>query len=728
MATKRPTFHESWYRIAELKPRLLSNVHVYRQHFRGQVWHVLENPSNNEFSRLSTPAYSFVALLDGHRTVSECWHICNEQLQDAAPTQGEVIQLLGQLYTSNLLYGDLPADTESLFNRYQARMQRKIRSYLANLLFIHIPLIDPDNFLNRWVNIVGRVFSRTGLAVWFAFLVTGLYYIISNFKELIYQSRDVLAPGNLFWLYLSFIIVKVLHEFSHAFACKRFGKLNGGGGQVHTMGVMFLVFVPMPYVDASSAWAFRNKWHRIVVGTAGMMAELLFASIAAIFWANTSTGTAHIVAYNIIFIASVSTLLFNGNPLLRYDAYYILSDLIEIPNLGERSKSYIYYLIRRYCWSLKYVTSPAHSSGECIWFVFYGIGSTAYRIFISIRILLFLNNRLPEELFIIVPALGLSAIVMWAFVPLFRFLRYLFTGPELSRNRTQAVWSTSGTLFSIILLLGILPLPYHIRLEGVVEPVELAIIHAEADGMVQNILNEVTPVTEHGQFVLNAINPELQTEKEMLEAETRAIETKWRLALTQEAAAAQVLKEQINATKQKLERIDYLLNSLNLSSPLTGTWIPSEIEKKQGLYVKRGQQLGMVGSTNNVRIRGIAGQAIAALLIKQPYKSVEIRVMKKPHKPIQAEIEKILPAGLEILPSQALGYAVGGSTPTQTGDERGIKAAENFFEVRLRPEKNPPVRLLSGQRVVARIELPPRPLAAQWWTSIRQLFQRRFRI
>jgi len=118
------------------------------------------------------------------------------------------------------------------------------------------------------------------------------------------------------------------------------------------MGVMFLVFFPLPYVDASTAWAFRSKWHRAITGMAGVMAELAVASVAAIIWAQTSTGTLHIIAYNVIFVASVSTVLFNGNPLLRFDAYYVLSDLIEIPNLAQRSKNYLYYLVKRYNWGV----------------------------------------------------------------------------------------------------------------------------------------------------------------------------------------------------------------------------------------------------------------------------------------------------------------------------------------------------------------------------------------
>ena len=456
MAVERPTFHEAWYRVADLRLRLSSGVKVFRQHFRGQMWYVLENPFNNQYSRISDEAYRFVGMLDGRRTVSEVWRICNEQLADRAPTQGEVIQLLGQLYSVNLLHTDLPPDSESLFNRYRKRVGRQVRGQLMNLLFVQIPLLDPDHFLERWVSIFGWLFNWFGLVLWSLLMATGLYFVVGNIRELFYQSSDVLAPDNLILLYLSFVLIKIFHEFSHAFACKKFGQLNQSGGLVHTMGVMFLVFFPLPYVDASSAWSFRNRWHRAIVGMAGVMAELSAAAVATIIWSNTSTGTLHIIAYNVIFVASVSTLLFNGNPLLRFDAYYVLSDLLEIPNLGQRSRNYLYYLVKRYCWGLRRAQNPAYTYGERIWFVFYGIASIAFRVFICIRILLFLNDRLPEELFILVPVFAFSAIIAWVFVPFGKFLKFLATGAELTRKRTRAVGLSLGTFCLIAACIGLI--------------------------------------------------------------------------------------------------------------------------------------------------------------------------------------------------------------------------------------------------------------------------------
>jgi putative peptide zinc metalloprotease protein len=667
-------------------------------------------------------------MLDGKRTIDELWQICNDQLADNAPTQGEVIQLLGQLHCSNLLYAELAPDTASLFNRYQMRIKRQVQGLLTNLLFIRIPLFDPERFLERWVNIIGRVFSLAGLLLWLIVVVFGLCFVVSNFKELAYQSSDVLAPGNLILLYLSMVLIKIFHEFGHAFACKKFGHTNGSGGQVHVMGVMFLIFVPLPYVDASSAWAFRKRYHRVFVGLAGIMVELFIAAIAAVVWANTSTGTVHIVAYNMIFIASISTLIFNGNPLLRFDAYYVLSDLIEIPNFGQRSRSYLYYLIRKYCWKVKSVHNPAHTSGEKGWFVFYGIASMVYRIFICVRILLFLNDRLPEELFILVPFFAFSAIIAWVLVPFGKFVRYLATNEELARTRSLAVGSTLGTLILLIICTGVLRLPDYCRVEGIVEPVDMAIVHAESDGFIVDFLATGQSVSPETDPLIKSINYKFQAEKKALQAELITLEAKQRIAITQEIAAAQVLAEQIDALNEKIARVDNEILSLQLQSPLSGTWVSPEIDKAKGMYLNRGEQIGFVANLDNVLIRATAGQALAAVLVEQAHKHLEIRVKGRPDVKLSGQIEKIFPAGQEVLPSEALGYAVGGAMPTQSQDPYGRKAAEKFFEIRITPDSDASVRLLTGQRVVVRIQLRSKPLMYQWWLSLRQLFQRRFHI
>jgi len=743
MAVERPTFSESWYRVTALRPRLRSTVQVSRQHFRGQMWHVLQDPGANQFFRLNEAAYHFVAMLDGRRTVGQVWHTCNDELGDSAPTQGEAIQLLGQLYASNLLSAELPPDAEGLLKRYKKRRLREVQGYMTNLLFVRIPLIDPDHFLDAWVGLFGKVFSVIGFLLWICLIATGIYWLAPRMQDLADSSQGIFDPSNLALLYLSMVAIKIIHEFGHGFSCKRFGKRAGGGGEVHVMGVMFLIFTPLPYVDASSAWALRSKWQRAMIGAAGMYIELAIAAVAAIVWANTEIGTLHAICYNIMFIASISTLLFNGNPLLRYDAYYILSDLLEIPNLSQRSKDFIYYLVKRYIWGVKRARNPAHSIGERIWFVFYGVASTLYRIFILVMILAFLGDRLPEQLRFVAIILGGVSLVMWLFVPLGKFLKYLAVSPELARSRTRAVITTLVFVGGVVAGIGMVPAPEHVRLEGIVELERHQVIYADTDGFVYTVMpsDYGRDVTPDGPALIKAVSPELQAARlELLAAWAELLARKAVALDAGSTVSVQAYDKQLAVSKRRLADIDRRIAALDKHAPFAGRWISPNIEQALGAYVRQGDQIGVVAG-KDVRIRVTANQEIVALLWERYEQGaigpgdIEIRLKDLPDIQITGVITQRIEAGKDRLASPALGFAAGGSIRTDTKDPKGTKAAEKFFELLVKPGPvddpgshwHGKVPLLSGQRVTLRVSLPARPLAMQWYRSILQFIEGRFK-
>ena len=725
MPVDRPTFSESWYRVAPLRPRLRSACQVHRQHFRGQVWHVVQDPSNNQFFRLNEEAYRFVALLDGRRTVAEVWKICNDIAGDAAPTQGEAIQLLGQLYTSNLLQGDLPPDAEGLLRRYRQRITREVQGYLANLLFIRIPVLDPDRFLDRFVGLFGLAFTFWGLLVWLGLLGTGFYFIAGRTRELVESAQNILDPGKLPLLYVTMVFIKIIHEFGHAFACKKFGRESGSGGEVHVMGVMFLVFTPLPYMDASSSWAFRRKWHRVIVGAAGMMTEMAIAAIAAVVWASTGAGTtAHAIAYNLILVGSVSTLLFNANPLLRYDGYYILSDILEIPNLAQRSRDYLYFLVRRWVWGVKQARDPAHTRGERIWMLVYAVSSTIYRVFISIAILLFISSRLP----FLGALLAVAAIVAWVLVPLGRFAHYLVASSELMRVRTRAVGSTLAALVLLVGGLGLIPAPDRSYIEGVVEPVQFAIVHAAADGFVRSHLPSGSAAAPDGPPLIECFNPDLEAEARQWEAQRRELLARRSLATTKDVALVQTLDEQIRAVDEKISDVRRRLGDLAVHAPFAGKWLSPKIDLQQGAYLHRGDPIGVTAMADNMIVRAMAGQEVVGVLSVEADREVEMRIDGRPEALVTGTILQFIPAGQERVPSPALTYAGGGSIAISVDDQKGTKTAERVFEIRIAPDPESCVRLLAGQRVIIRFENQSKPLLEQWKRSLLQMFQRRFKV
>jgi putative peptide zinc metalloprotease protein len=689
------------------------------------MWHVIQDPSSNQFFRLNEAAYRFVALLDGRRTVAESWRICNEQLGDNAPTQGEAIQLLGQLYTSNLLAGDLPPDAEGLFKRYRKRVTREVQSYLMNILFIRIPLFDPDRFLDRTVGVFGALFSWWGAVLWFILLGTGLYFLAGRTRELTSAAQGILSPDRLPLLYVSFVLIKVAHEFGHAFACKKFGRQSGSGGEVHVMGVMFLVFTPLPYVDASSSWALRSKWHRTVVGAGGMIVEIAIASIAAVVWYYTNTAsTLHAIAYNVMFVGSVSTVLFNGNPLLRYDAYYMLSDLLEIPNLQQRGRDFLYYLVKRYVWGVRNPRNPAHTRGEKVWLLVYAVLSTAYRLFISFAIFLFVADALP----VVGIILAAIAVIVWGLVPLGKFVYYIISSGELMRTRARAVVTSLLAPAAVITALATIPAPDHFYVEGVVEPSEMKIIHAGADGFLREGLKSGTAVRPDGALLARSENPSLAALKEQMDAQRRELVARRGQALKQEPAAVQIVEEQIAALDVKIRRVQQQLDDLSIRAPLAGTWVAPDIDRVMGAYVKRGQALGLVATLDSLIVRAVALQDVGGILAVDSDDRVTMRVMRRPDQEVGGTVQYFLPAGQRQLPSPALGYPAGGNIAVKADDRSGTQSAERVFEIRILPDPSACVRLLTGQRVVVQFSSSPKPYLSQLWRAVLQLLQRRFHI
>jgi putative peptide zinc metalloprotease protein len=431
------------------------------------------------FFRFTPSVYSVIGMMDGKRTVEELWHEACSLLGDDAPTQDEMIQLLGQLYQVDVLQCDVPADAAELLKRYESSARRKWQSNIFSVFSWRFPLIDPERFLQALLPVVRPFFGWFGAILWLSAVVPAIFLFGTHWTDLTRGMLDrVFMPNNLVLLWLLFPLIKACHEFGHAFATRVFG------GEVHEMGVMLLVVTPVPYVDASSASAFQQKWRRALVGAAGMIVELFIAALALFFWINAEAGVSRTLAYNAIFIAGASTLFFNANPLLRYDGYYILADLIEIPNLRNRSNAYLLYLCERYLFGNTNVEAPEATRSERLWFVGFGILSFLYRIFVVSAILLFVG----QKFFGLGLLLAFGAAIVWFITPIVKGTSYLFTSPRLRSVRGRALTVTLLLIAGIFAFLGFVPMPYRTGAEGVIWIPEESFVRAGAEGFVDEVL------------------------------------------------------------------------------------------------------------------------------------------------------------------------------------------------------------------------------------------------
>ena len=425
-----------------------------------------------------------------------------------------------------------------------------------------------------------------------------------------------------------------------------------------------------------------------------------------------------------MFIAGVSTVLFNANPLLRYDGYYMLSDLLEIPNLQQRSRDYLYYLVKRYIWGVRKPRNPAHTRGERVWLFFYAITSTAYRLFISFAIFLFVADALP----VVGVILAAIAVVVWGLVPLGKFVYYIISSNELMRTRMRAVLTSLAAPGLALVALGVIPAPDHFYVEGVVEPSEMKIIHAGADGFLQEYLPPGQEVKPDGPPLARSTNPALVALRDELDAQRRELDARRGLAMTKELAAVQIIEEQIAALDVKRRRTKQQLSDLEVHAPLAGTWVAPQIDRAKGAYLKRGQDLGLVAKMDHLFVRAVALHDVAGILALDHSDRVSMRIMNRPDQEVGGTIEHFRPAGQKNLPSAALGYAAGGNIATMPDDRSGVQTAERIFEIRIAPDPSDTVRLLAGQRVIVCFDASNKPYLSQLWRAVLQLLQRRFHV
>jgi putative peptide zinc metalloprotease protein len=711
-------FHESWYRIANERICLRASVQIRRQRFRGSLWYVLYDPFNNEFFRLKPSAYRFVARLNLGQTVDEVWKDLMSQNPDDAPGQEDVIQLLAQLYHANLLHYDLPADSTKLFERYKERKQKIRRATLMSIMFFRIPLIDPDNLLKRLLPLAKIVMSPFGAVVWIGVIVGAIKVLIDNWAQVGIQTQAILAPANLPLLYLALILIKTLHEFGHAFAVRRFG------GEVHTMGIMFLIFNPLPYMDATAAWAFRSKWKRVFVGSAGMITEVFVAACAVFIWANTGPGVINALAYNMMFIASVSTVLFNINPLLRFDGYYILSDLLDIPNLHTQSSQHLRHLVERYAFGYKKSQSPAASVSEGFWLTVFGILSGLYKLVVFTTILLFVADR-----FLLLGILmALVCAVTWVMVPLIRLLHYLASSPRLERTRLRAILVCLVGIVGTVSMLYFAPFPHGFKSPGVLEAIEHTVVVNAVPGYVEEVVQTSGSKVRQGQPLLRLGNDELGFQIAEARASLREVAAMRQKALFGSPVDLRSIDSLIATIGKRLTRLYEEQELLLLKAEFTGTWIAPHLEDYVGMWIQRGTPIGELVNEQAYSFSSVVSQNEVSQIFSGQVQSAEVRLAGQADLTLATGNMIQVPVEQTELPSVALGYGAGGEVAVDVTDSSGVIAAEPFYEVRLDLIPDPGVALYHGRSGRVRFKLPPEPLLRQGYRKLRQLLQERYQL
>ena len=683
---------------------------MVRQVHRGTPWFVLQDPISGKGHRLSQQGYRFFALADGTRTVQRIWQVVCSEFPERPPTQSEIVTLIAQLYQADLVVADRRPDLSDMVRRAEKHRRQLVVAALKNPLALRMPLLDPGPFLEA-TQVVGRViFSRLGFVLWFLLIIGATGIVVTRWSELAGNMPDRLfSISSILPLVLAYIPVKLLHELGHGYALRRWDS------EVREVGLMFLVFFPVPYVDASQAMMLPSKWQRITVSAAGILVETGLAAVATFVWAMAEPGALRAIAFNVMLIGGVSTILFNANPLLRFDGYFMLSDFLESPNFAQRANKYFWYICERYVLGIVEAVPPQMVRNERGWLLTYAVSAFVYRIFLLVLISLFIASRF----FGLGILLAMWSLVMALGVPTFKGLSFLVRNPRLIGQRTHALQRGGLAIGILSALVTLVPLPSATTVAGYARHPDGAQLRAGTDGIVTDVVAQNGAFVFEGEAILLLEVPDLDRQILLATATLRDLEMRRAARPLEDTTARAVLDRQITFSLKRLDDLESRRQNRVLRAPKAGTVVLPDEHDLLGRFVTKGQEIGLIWTGHSPVVQAAVPQR-RAQLVTEHSGDVELRLQGTVV--VTAQVSQIVPESTTLLPSAALTSQAGRygllADPRDPTNQGSLEPA-----VLLELTSNDPLPVaLVGERVLVRFAHPPEPLVKQIWRSLRQTF------
>ncbi|BBM83416.1 efflux RND transporter periplasmic adaptor subunit [Candidatus Uabimicrobium amorphum] len=570
-----------------LCPQLREDLKITFQKQKGEVSYTIEDPINSRYYRVGLLEYKFISLLNGKKKLSDLIITMVEDMQEQSFDNHEVLQILNWLNDSGLLQKGTPSNLQKdIFSSANEKA--------SFLVFPKFPIGKPDKIISGLFPFFRPLLGNLFFCVWIITVLCGCYYIFSDWKTFVYGSNDILSVYSVISFALIWVMLKIVHELWHGLVCKLYG------GDVREAGIMLLLLIPLGYVDTSSSWNFPSKWQRIYVSIAGMYIEVFIAAIAAIVWGETQSKVVQQICYNIIILGSITTLFFNINPLMRFDGYYVLMDLVEEPNLYTRSRNYIHYLCKRYILGVKVTTNTTIRQKPL--FLVYGLLCFMWRILIYFGIFLASSIMLMGVGMII----AICVLLMWILIPTIKVLIFMFFGSKTEKPNVLRSLAVLGTVAAFCVV-GYQNLTWQEKIQspGVVVYKNYEIVRNYCPGFVKKIHINSGDYVKKGQILLILENREKHVALE---------KTKYDIAITEnfirrnqndeeKRIQVQIAKEKLEYFHQTMSENKALVDSLTIKAPIDGYVFNEHLDSLYGKYIATGEELVEIFATDSAVFR-----------------------------------------------------------------------------------------------------------------------------
>ncbi|MBW3540118.1 MAG: efflux RND transporter periplasmic adaptor subunit [Planctomycetes bacterium] len=697
------------FSIRELKryrPALRPELVFTPEEQGSERFYRVEDPGRSRFYRIGLAEYAFISLFDGNTSVGEALALAARTLGEDALSEDEAAAICRWLIENGLVLTSAEgaaASTES-----QASAEHAAGGF--NPLMLRVPLLNPDRLLTALLPWTRWAFSGPAMLVWLGVVGWAAVIVGGDWRRFTEASTGVLSPSNWLWLALAWVVLKLVHELGHALVCKKHG------GHVRETGLYLILFAPVAYVDVTSSWRFRSKWARMFTAAGGMYAELFVAACAVIVWSRTESPVLAAFCYDLVLMAGLATLLFNANPLMRFDGYYVLSDLCEVPNLSTEGAR----AVRQWLgWLFLGVRSNQQTAAtrRRRWIVgVYGVLAGLWRIIVCVGLLI-AASVLLHGAGVVLAAIAAAA---WLARPLKSIVRGLVGGEWFHQGSRLRFLIVSAAVFGggTWLLWGV-PWPQRAVAPGVVEHTPLAVVRADGPGFVESLAVRDGQHVAAGQVLCMLDNPELTAELADIDLAIAQSEARARIHKhLQELGAWQVeVKSGQSLLEQRTEK-QRQVDRLTLRAPVGGIVMARNLHTLIGCWVDAGDEILAVGGDAGKELQVAVSQEDVEDFSRQVGRRVRLRL--RTWGACEGTLVRITPRAAAAPLHPALCAPNGGplavrSVETTAGEDGRPQETWELTEPRFKAVIAIPAalaaRVYSGQRGAAAVESPPAALA-----------------
>ncbi len=463
-----------------LRLRRRPDLESRRHRYDGRAYWVVKEPVGLNYFRFHEEEFAILNMLNGQTSLQQIRESFQAEFAPQRISLQDLQQFVGMLHRSGLVISHAGGQGRQLRRRGDQKRKKELLGKFVNVFAIRFRGIDPERILNRLLPWFGWLFTTWCLMIVSMIGLMAITLVLVNYQEFkgkLPTFQSFFAANNWIWLGATMAAVKIVHEFGHGLSCKKFG------GECHEMGFMMLVFTPCLYCNVSDSWMLPNKWQRVFIGAAGMYVELILASIATFLWWFSEDGMFRFLCLSVMFICSVSTVVFNGNPLLRFDGYYITMDTLEIPNLRQKSSEILKRWFQKNCLGLELQDNPFLPTRNKALFGIFTIASFIYRWVVAFGIIMFLNQVLKpyglQSLGRAFAVAGVAGMIVPAVSGVYKFLKTPGRAAKIKRGN---LLSSLGIAIAVLSFVCFFPLPFHVYCPTEAQPFAAKEVHTLVAG------------------------------------------------------------------------------------------------------------------------------------------------------------------------------------------------------------------------------------------------------